>query len=97
MRFYVGYSKNRETALIEIVNTVYDTTTQTVEFHLGKILERNSVYFKRILIDSLTMNIIDNYLEKDNYYGTLVFGAYIQEVVEIFENTLLYSTRTLIP
>lgn len=40
VRFYVGYSKNRETALIEIVNTVYDTTTQTVEFHLGKILER---------------------------------------------------------
>ncbi|OPZ14292.1 MAG: Type III restriction enzyme, res subunit [Bacteroidetes bacterium ADurb.BinA261] len=40
VRFYVGYNKNRETALIEIVNTVYDTTTQTVEFHLGRILER---------------------------------------------------------
>lgn len=40
VRLYVGYNKNRETALIEIVNTVYDTTTQTVEFHLGRILER---------------------------------------------------------
>lgn len=40
VRFYVGYNKNRETALIEIVNTVYDTTTQTVEFRLGRILER---------------------------------------------------------
>ncbi len=41
------------------------------------------------------MNIIDNYLEKDNYYGTLVFGAYIQEVVEIFENTLLIPLEPL--
>ncbi len=40
MRLYVGYNKNRETALVEIVDTVYDKATQTVEFHLGRILER---------------------------------------------------------
>lgn len=45
VRFFVGYHKNRETALIEIVDTVYDTTTQTIEFHLGKILERGEYLF----------------------------------------------------
>ncbi len=40
VRFYVGYNKDRETALVEIVDTVYDKATQTVEFHLGRILER---------------------------------------------------------
>ena len=41
IRFYVGYHKNRDTALVEVVDTTYDTENQTVEYHLGKVLEVN--------------------------------------------------------
>jgi hypothetical protein len=40
IRFYVGYSKDRETALVEITDTTYDGENQLVEYHLGKILEK---------------------------------------------------------
>ena len=40
IRFYVGYSKDRQTALVEIVDTVYDFENQLVEYHLGSILEK---------------------------------------------------------
>lgn len=37
LRFYVGYNKNRESALVEVVDTTYNEGI--VEYHLGKILE----------------------------------------------------------
>jgi len=40
IRFYVGYSKDRQTALIEITDTTYDGENQLVVYHLGKILEK---------------------------------------------------------
>lgn len=40
IRFYVGYNKDRQTALIEITDTTYDGENQLVEYHLGKILEK---------------------------------------------------------
>lgn len=40
IRFYVGYSKDRQTALIEITDITYDGENQLVEYHLGKILEK---------------------------------------------------------
>jgi hypothetical protein len=40
IRFYVGYNKNRQTALVQITDTTYDGENQLVEYHLGKILER---------------------------------------------------------
>lgn len=40
IRFYVGYSKDRQTALVEITDTTYDGENQLVEYHLGKILEK---------------------------------------------------------
>jgi len=41
------------------------------------------------------MDIIDSYLKSDNYFGSLVFGSYINEVVEIFDNTLLIPLDSL--
>lgn len=41
VRFYVGYHKDRDSALVEVVDTTYDTENQTVEYHLGKVLEVN--------------------------------------------------------
>ncbi len=38
IRFYVGYSKDRQTALVEITDTTYDAENQLVEYHLGRIL-----------------------------------------------------------
>lgn len=40
IRLYVGYNKNRESALVEIVDTTYDADGQTVEYHLGEVLEK---------------------------------------------------------
>ena len=39
IRLYVGYNKNRESALVEVVDTIYDADGQIVEYHLGEILE----------------------------------------------------------
>lgn len=41
IRFYVGYHKDRDSALVEVIDTTYDTEIQTVEYHLGKVLEVN--------------------------------------------------------
>jgi hypothetical protein len=41
LRLYVGYHKDRESALVEVVDTTYDVENQTVEYHLGKVLEVN--------------------------------------------------------
>lgn len=40
IRFYVGYNKDRQTALVEITDTTYDGVNQLVEYHLGRILEK---------------------------------------------------------
>jgi Meiotically up-regulated gene 113 len=40
IRFYVGYNKDRQTALVQITDTTYDGENQLVEYHLGKILEK---------------------------------------------------------
>ena len=39
IRFYVAYIKARQTALIEITDTTYDSENQLVEYHLGRVLE----------------------------------------------------------
>lgn len=41
IRFYVGYHKDRESALVEVIDTTYAAEIQTVEYHLGKVLEVN--------------------------------------------------------
>ena len=40
IRFNVGYNKNRDTALVEVLDTTFDQNGQKVEYHLGKILEK---------------------------------------------------------
>lgn len=40
IRFYAGYHKNRASALVEVVDTTFDSCEQTVEYHLGKVLEK---------------------------------------------------------
>jgi len=40
IRFYVGYNKDRHTALVQITDTTYDGENQLVEYHLGRILEK---------------------------------------------------------
>ncbi len=40
IRFYVGYNKNRKSALVELVKTTYNVEEHEVEYHLGKILEQ---------------------------------------------------------
>jgi len=37
LRLYIGYDKNRESALVEVTNITYDEGT--VEYHLGRVLE----------------------------------------------------------
>lgn len=37
LRLYVGYNKNRESAIVEVVDTTYNEGV--IEYHLGKILE----------------------------------------------------------
>lgn len=39
LRLGVGYATDRETALIQITDIVYDTENKVVEYHLGKVLE----------------------------------------------------------
>lgn len=39
LRLNVGYNKDRNSALVEVVNTTYDKENSVVEFHLGRILE----------------------------------------------------------
>ena len=43
IRFYVGYNKDRASALVEVVDTTYDSKRRIVEYHLGKVLEKNYV------------------------------------------------------
>lgn len=38
LRLFVGYRKDRESALLEVINTTYDNGV--VEYHLGKVLEK---------------------------------------------------------
>ena len=40
IRFNVGYSKDRDTALVEVVDTTFDQDGQIVEYHLGRVLEK---------------------------------------------------------
>ena len=42
IRFYVGYNKNRSSALIEVIDITFDGINQVVEYHLGKVLEKTS-------------------------------------------------------
>ncbi|MDD4514830.1 GIY-YIG nuclease family protein [Massilibacteroides sp.] len=39
IRFYVGYHKDRDLALVEITDTTYDEDNQMIKYHLGKVLE----------------------------------------------------------
>lgn len=39
IRFYVGYNGDRESAIVEVLDTTYDSETNVVEYHLGKVLE----------------------------------------------------------
>ncbi|HBL33124.1 MAG TPA: hypothetical protein DDZ96_04805 [Porphyromonadaceae bacterium] len=40
IRFYVGYNKNRPSALVEVTDTTYDADKRIVKYHLGNILEQ---------------------------------------------------------
>lgn len=40
IRLNVGYNKNRESALVEVVDTTFDADGQIVEYHLGKVLDK---------------------------------------------------------
>lgn len=42
IRFYVGYHKDRDSALVQVVDTTYNSSTGEVEYHLGHILEKLS-------------------------------------------------------
>ena len=39
LRLFVGYNKDRESALVQVVDTTYDDEHSVVEYHLGSILE----------------------------------------------------------
>ena len=39
LRLFVGYNKDRESALVQVVDTTYDKEHSVVEYHLGSILE----------------------------------------------------------
>lgn len=41
IRFYVGYHKDRESALVEVVNTTFDPHDQAVLYYLGRVLEKS--------------------------------------------------------
>ena len=38
IEFHVGYKKDRDSSLVEVVSTVYNDDCSQIEFHLGKIL-----------------------------------------------------------
>jgi len=40
IRFFVGYNKNRSSALIEVIDTTFNSKMQIVEYHLGRVLEK---------------------------------------------------------
>jgi len=46
IRFFVGYHKDRESALIEVVDAVYNFEEQTVVYSLGRIIEVNKTEYK---------------------------------------------------
>lgn len=39
LRLYVGYHADRDSALVEVVDTTYNSKAKLVEYHLGKMLE----------------------------------------------------------
>lgn len=39
IRLYVGYHKDRDSALIEVLDTKYNVDTGVIEYYLGKVLE----------------------------------------------------------
>ncbi len=39
LKLYVGYKRDRASALVEVVNTEYDSDSRMVVYHLGKVLE----------------------------------------------------------
>ena len=41
IRFFVGYHKDRESALVEITDAVYNFEEQTVAYSLGRVFEVN--------------------------------------------------------
>lgn len=41
LRLYVGYQKDRDSALVEVIDTKYDTDSGIIEYYLGKVLEVN--------------------------------------------------------
>ncbi|MFA7042755.1 MAG: GIY-YIG nuclease family protein [Bacteroidales bacterium] len=43
IRFFVGYHKDRESALVEIVNAAYDYEKQVVTYSLGKVYDKTLV------------------------------------------------------
>lgn len=49
IRFFVGYHKDRESALVEVVDAVYNFEEQTVIYSLGKIIEVNKTEYKNFL------------------------------------------------
>ena len=41
------------------------------------------------------MTLIENYLKEENYFGLLVYGPSIDEIIEIYDNTLLIPLKSL--
>lgn len=41
------------------------------------------------------MKIIENYLKAENYFGLLVYGPSIDEIIEIYNNTILVPLKSL--
>lgn len=39
LKLNVGYNKDRESALVEVIDTTYDVDSRIIEYHLGKVLE----------------------------------------------------------
>ncbi|MDO5663999.1 MAG: GIY-YIG nuclease family protein [Bacteroidia bacterium] len=43
IRFYVGYNRDRASALVEVIDTTYNSDSRFVEYHLGRVLEKNMI------------------------------------------------------
>ena len=43
----------------------------------------------------IMMTLIENYLKEENYFGLLVYGPSIDEIIEIYDNTLLIPLKSL--
>ncbi|WP_321426287.1 hypothetical protein [uncultured Bacteroides sp.] len=39
LRFYVGYNREQDSALVEVTDTTYNADARQVEYHLGKVFE----------------------------------------------------------